>query len=187
LGFPHLCQTSLTLFVGSLGLEIRTQVTQYVSDKIRALRLNPGSVDPDNPEEPLITTTDPLPGELAATTAAGSDEPPAKKAKVDDEAARTRLALQPSEGYAYGNVSVLRGNAMKFLPNFFDKAQVCGFLLSPARFLWPVAETESRSSATTTALQNLLPLPRPSLQSSQAQGPNHLVCFYPTLLASALH
>lgn len=104
------------------GLEIRTQVTQYVSDKIRALRLNPGSVDPDNPEEPLITTTDPLPSEVTN----GGAEPPAKKAKVDDnsEAAKTRLALQPQEGYAYGNVSVLRGNAMKFLPNFFDKAQV---------------------------------------------------------------
>lgn len=63
-----------------------------------------------------------MPSETAA--AAESEDRPAKKVKVDDEAARTRLALQPPEGYAYENVSVLRGNAMKFLPNFFDKAQV---------------------------------------------------------------
>ena len=49
-------------------MEIRTQVTQYVADKIRALR-----------------TTH-------------SDQ--------------------------YQNVSVIRANAMKFLPNFFEKGQV---------------------------------------------------------------
>ena len=32
--------------------------------------------------------------------------------------------LMPPNGYAYGNVSVLRANAMKFLPNFFEKGQV---------------------------------------------------------------
>jgi tRNA (guanine-N7-)-methyltransferase len=94
-------------------------VTQYVSDKIRALRLNPGSIDPDNPEET------PLGDKLAELPEGDSEQPPTKRVKLDDKAKATKLALQPHEGYAYGNVSVLRGNAMKFLPNFFDKAQVC--------------------------------------------------------------
>lgn len=52
----------------SLGMEIRVQVTQYVQDRIEALR-------------------------------------------------------QQNEGQ-YNNVAVLRGNAMKFIPNFFKKAQL---------------------------------------------------------------
>ena len=102
-----------------LGLEIRTQVTQYVSDKINALRVNPGSIDPDNPDvTPAVSA--PAQDQAASTNAEDDGQPPVKKAKVEE----TRLALQPPQGYAYGNVSVLRGNAMKFLPNFFEKAQV---------------------------------------------------------------
>ena len=107
----------------SAGLEIRVQVTQYVSDKIRALRLNPGSVDPDNADD------------VAAAAADAAGQPVAKRQKVEaseDGAQPGKLApvrgikpeLMPPEGYAYGNVSVLRANAMKFLPNFFEKGQV---------------------------------------------------------------
>lgn len=80
----------LISFSTNPGMEIRQQVTQYVTDKIRALRLSPNSIDPDNPND--VTRTEDL-----------------KKAP---------------EGYKYDNVSVLRGNAMKFLGNFFEKAQV---------------------------------------------------------------
>ncbi|KAA8897856.1 putative methyltransferase-domain-containing protein [Sphaerosporella brunnea] len=62
--FPH------TLI---LGLEIRLQVTQYVEERIRALRLGGGG---------------------------GGEE------------------------HSYENASVLRANAMKFLPNLFEKAQL---------------------------------------------------------------
>lgn len=55
-----------------LGMEIRVQVTEYVEDRIFALR----SKGLESPEKP------------------------------------------------YQNVSVMRGNAMKFLPNFFKKAQL---------------------------------------------------------------
>lgn len=107
------------------GLEIRVQVTQYVSDKIRALRLNPGSVDPDNADD------------VAAAAADAAGQPVAKRQKVEQAQADAGLEpgklapvrgikpeLMPPEGYAYGNVSVLRANAMKFLPNFFEKGQV---------------------------------------------------------------
>lgn len=121
----------------SLGLEIRVQVTQYVSDKIRALRLNPGSVDPDNVED---TAAD---DEASEAQGGEGDERAAKRQKTDNkvppveqqqpeklaegEVAKVRGVkpqLMPPNGYAYGNVSVLRANAMKFLPNFFEKGQV---------------------------------------------------------------
>lgn len=108
--------------VEGTGLEIRVQVTQYVEDKINALRLNPNSLDPDNLPEP-----EPEP----AAEEEGEEEeeggPAAKRVKLDAPAP-PNPALRPPEGYAYGNVSVLRGNAMKFLPNFFDKGQVRFFL-----------------------------------------------------------
>lgn len=110
-----------------LGMEIRTQVTQYVSDKITALRINPGSVDLD--------AVDPVQQDPA-------EEKKQKKAK------RPKLDLPPPEvlapliapaGYAYDNVSVLRGNAMKFLPNFFEKGQ-----LSKIFFLFPDPHFKTR-------------------------------------------
>lgn len=55
-----------------LGMEIRVQVTQYVEDRIMALR--------------KLHESDP--------------------------------------GYKYDNIGVIRGNAMKFLPNFFHKSQL---------------------------------------------------------------
>ncbi|GAA5846723.1 hypothetical protein JCM9279_003428 [Rhodotorula babjevae] len=132
-GFGGLSISLAPLFPDTLmlGLEIRVQVTQYVSDKIRALRLNPGSVDPDNADD------------VAAAAADAAGQPVAKRQKVEaseDGAQPGKLApvrgikpeLMPTEGYAYGNVSVLRANAMKFLPNFFEKGQ-----LSKIFFLFP--------------------------------------------------
>ncbi|GAA5931062.1 tRNA (guanine46-N7)-methyltransferase [Sporobolomyces koalae] len=125
-GFGGLSISLAPLFPETLmlGLEIRVQVTQYVSDKIRALRLNPGSVDPDN----------------AADVEAAAAE---KKEETDSTAVSRprgiKKELMPQEGYAYGNVSVLRANAMKFLPNFFEKAQ-----LSKIFFLFPDPHFKAR-------------------------------------------
>lgn len=65
-----------------IGMEIRTQVTNYVSDRIVALR----------------TQCD------RGTTTDGKPCPPV-----------------PGN---YQNIGVIRGNAMKFLPNFFRKHQL---------------------------------------------------------------
>lgn len=101
--------------VNILGIEIRTQVTQYVFDKVAALRINPGSIDPDDP------TAQPLHSTSTSTTTGNEEEVEegrsSKRIKLD-----SNLSL-PSD-YSYQNVSVLRGNAMKYLPNFFAKAQV---------------------------------------------------------------
>jgi hypothetical protein len=94
-------------------MEIRTQVTQYVSDKITALRINPGNVDLD--------AVDAIQGEVADGKNKGKG---AKRIKLDLPPVEELEPLVAPPGYAYDNVSVLRGNAMKFLPNFFEKGQV---------------------------------------------------------------
>ncbi|VDB84730.1 unnamed protein product [Peniophora sp. CBMAI 1063] len=83
-----------------LGLEIRVQVSQYVQDRIAALRTL--HADP--------TTTPP---EAASTT----------------ETAQKPATLAPG---GYRNISVVRANAMKFLPNYFPRASLRGvFFLFP--------------------------------------------------------
>ncbi|CAG7852800.1 tRNA (guanine-N(7)-)-methyltransferase {ECO:0000255/HAMAP-Rule:MF_03055} {ECO:0000255/HAMAP-Rule:MF_03055}; AltName: Full=Transfer RNA methyltransferase 8 {ECO:0000255/HAMAP-Rule:MF_03055}; AltName: Full=tRNA (guanine(46)-N(7))-methyltransferase {ECO:0000255/HAMAP-Rule:MF_03055}; AltName: Full=tRNA(m7G46)-methyltransferase {ECO:0000255/HAMAP-Rule:MF_03055} [Serendipita indica DSM 11827] len=73
-----------------VGMEIRAQVTQYVTDRIAALRL----AALDNDIE--MSSTDAVPKKnIWAGTPGG-----------------------------FQNISVLRSNAMKFLPNFFEKAQL---------------------------------------------------------------
>jgi tRNA (guanine-N7-)-methyltransferase len=67
-----------------LGLEIRTQVLDYVNDRITALRIQ------HLPQSSIS------PGHFAPA----SDSPP------------------------YSNISALRANTMKFLPNFFSRSQL---------------------------------------------------------------
>lgn len=73
----------------SPGLEIRTQVTQYVTDRIRALR-STGTTSSTLTSSPSTTTT-------TTTT--------------------------------YQNISALRANTMKFLPNLFTHAQLTNIFL----------------------------------------------------------
>ncbi|KAG8707036.1 tRNA (guanine-N(7)-)-methyltransferase (tRNA(m7G46)-methyltransferase) [Ceratobasidium sp. 394] len=80
-----------------LGMEIRVQVTQYVADRIAALRQQ-------------------------------SIEAQAQPSKTAD-----------AVGGGYQNVSVVRANAMKFLPNFFQKDQ-----LSKIFFLFPDPHFKAR-------------------------------------------
>ncbi|KDQ13454.1 hypothetical protein BOTBODRAFT_55998 [Botryobasidium botryosum FD-172 SS1] len=100
-----------------LGMEIRVSVTQYVSDRITALRLrcreleNQSTGDTDVQEEANEEHKDgPDEGKLTKTVPGG-----------------------------YQNVSVIRGNAMKFLPNFFERAQ-----LSKIFFLFPDPHFKAR-------------------------------------------
>jgi len=87
-GFGGLLITLAPLFPDTLmlGMEIRVQVTQYVADRIKALRVQ----EKDKPG-------------------------------------------------GYQNVSVIRANAMKFLPNFFEKAQ-----MSKLFFLFPDPHFKAR-------------------------------------------
>jgi len=89
-GFGGLLIALAPLFpeVLMLGMEIRVQVTNYVEDRISALRLSNESATADDAD---LSTPRP-----------------------------------------YQNVAVVRGNAMKFLPNYMQKAQ-----LSKMFFLFP--------------------------------------------------
>jgi tRNA (guanine-N7-)-methyltransferase len=74
-------------------MEIRQQVTQYVSDRIKALRVAAA-------EEPTVPTAD---------------------EDTNMETGSLQIAGTPG---GFQNISVIRGNAMKFLPNFFHKHQL---------------------------------------------------------------
>jgi tRNA (guanine-N7-)-methyltransferase len=80
-----------------VGLEIRVQVSQYVEDRIAALR-------------------------------AASSAPPSQPSTA--ESAPTSECTTAPGGYQ--NVSIVRANAMKFLPNYFSKHS-----LSALFFLFP--------------------------------------------------
>ncbi|KAI0259860.1 putative methyltransferase [Gloeopeniophorella convolvens] len=87
-GFGGLLTTLAPLYPDTLmlGLEIRVQVSQYVEDRIAALRAS------------------------AASAAPATDQPPG----------------------AFQNVSIVRANAMKFLPNYFAKHSLAAlFFLFP--------------------------------------------------------
>ncbi|KAI0059184.1 putative methyltransferase [Artomyces pyxidatus] len=86
-----------------LGLEIRVQVSQYVEDRIAALR---------------ATSSAPLPA-----VSEGDAEPGASS----------------STSKPYQNVSIVRANAMKFLPNYFTKHS-----LSAIFFLFPDPHFKAR-------------------------------------------
>ncbi|WFD05281.1 tRNA (guanine(46)-N(7))-methyltransferase [Malassezia vespertilionis] len=110
-----------------LGMEIRTQVTQYVHDKINALRLahkQALSAQGTNDHEPT---------KLVAS-AADIDE------DADEKRQNEKLVLEAGHvNGGYQNISVLRSNAMKFLPNFFERGQ-----LSKIFFLFPDPHFKTR-------------------------------------------
>jgi tRNA (guanine-N7-)-methyltransferase len=83
---------------GGLGMEIRAQVCQYVTDRIAALRLASAAA-----------ALDPM-------SASAHPPPPGEESNAQ------QIPI-PAPGN-YQNISVIRANAMKFLPNFFHKHQL---------------------------------------------------------------
>lgn len=78
----------------SLGMEIRSSVAEYVQNKIHALRR----------QQACLQTQ-------SSSSAAPDHNPEAQSSET------------PVLGQ-YNNVSVLRANSMKFLPNFFSRSQL---------------------------------------------------------------
>lgn len=136
-GFGGLLMRLAPLFPDTLmlGMEIRAQVTQYVEDKIQALRLahkqskNAGleSEQGQQQQEQELDAED-------STSADPNDE--------DSEERRHNESLVKHAGDVpggYENVSVIRTNAMKFLPNFFEQGQ-----LTKIFFLFPDPHFKAR-------------------------------------------
>ncbi|KAJ5564844.1 tRNA (guanine-N(7)-)-methyltransferase [Penicillium frequentans] len=92
-----------------LGLEIRTSVSDYVRSRIRALRLR---------QEQLKGTSQ-APTTQQEETQAQTERLPDAPAPEDEVG--TTDALVPGN---YENISGIRANTMKFLPNFFRRGQL---------------------------------------------------------------
>lgn len=106
------------------GMEIRTQVLEYLTTRINVLRqqqlqlqqqqkstssASPSATSPPQPTAPFETT----PSEPQPTTA------PSPSPSTSSTAAPTTVI--PG---GYQNISALRTNTMKFLPNFFARSQL---------------------------------------------------------------
>lgn len=117
-----------------LGMEIRISVTAYVDARVRALRQIQGllpegatsggaaeegkSVEAQVEGRNLIErTTAENPTTTTPTTAA-------EEAEDRAEARENALASRQKVPGEYQNVGVIRANAMKHLPNFFERGQV---------------------------------------------------------------
>jgi tRNA (guanine-N7-)-methyltransferase len=100
-----------------LGLEIRVSVTEYVQEKARALRA-----------QAILQKQDPAAVEAARAALAAEKIAAAEKAngKVSNEGNKDTIAVP---GVDYQNVSCIRANTMKFLPNFFTKHQLSKIFL----------------------------------------------------------
>jgi tRNA (guanine-N7-)-methyltransferase len=98
-----------------LGMEIRVSVTEYVQEKAKALRVQAqaqaeGKPQQQQTQDSEMTTTETTTATKAITT----------KHKPSPET--NNIPIPP--GTTYQNVSCIRANTMKFLPNFFTKHQL---------------------------------------------------------------
>jgi len=96
-----------------LGMEIRTSVTDYVVEKVKALRAQNQSSTGATVVEGVESTTTADDSTTSAPTTQEKEE---------------TLPATPAPG-SYQNVSALRTNSMKFLPNFFSKSQLRAIFL----------------------------------------------------------
>jgi tRNA (guanine-N7-)-methyltransferase len=93
-----------------LGMEIRVSVTEYVQEKAKALRVQAQAQAQGKMVQDQDQQSDPA---TVATTTADKYKPSHDT---------NNIAIPP--GTTYQNVSCIRANTMKFLPNFFTKHQL---------------------------------------------------------------
>ena len=96
----------------SMGMEIRAKVTEYVRLRIEALRMRRA------PSCSAAAVASSAASAAAAAPAAG--KPAASEADGEADGESTRTWGETS----YQNVSVMKTNAMKYLPNFFRPGQL---------------------------------------------------------------
>jgi tRNA (guanine-N7-)-methyltransferase len=109
--FPEKCM---------LGMEIRISVTAYVDARIRALRQIQGLLrDGQSHADAATDQQDDQPEEGADEKATPDEIREDNRERAENEHATRNLV--PG---GFGNVGVIRANAMKHLPNFFERGQV---------------------------------------------------------------
>ncbi|EDN10331.1 tRNA methyltransferase [Histoplasma capsulatum] len=108
-----------------VGMELRAQVLEYVTDRIRALRAQ-------RPAPPLPTEHTPptppaqLPSNSPPTAAVPAASPPQSQSQSPSP---DPPSLSPSSQASYQNISAIRTNTMKFLPNFFTRHQLSAIFI----------------------------------------------------------
>lgn len=144
-GFGGLIFHLAPLFPDTLmvGMEIRTSVTQYVYDKVQALRaasrmnlIKDAEADvSETIKDSANSTTSTIANE---ETQQGDEE---KEEKTEAQINTMLISKAHQIKGNYDNISALRVNAMKFLPNFFSRGQ-----LSKLFFLHPDPHFKNRKS-----------------------------------------
>lgn len=139
-----------------VGLEIRAQVTQYVQDRIQALRAQasqavvrqgrrgitsaseaPACTISSNPQSTTATTTtnvtittSPLSPPLDQSTALPPSSPPSNPPVDPRSPTPTPPTPPPTTSLScYENISILRHNTMKFLPNLIPHGTITHIFL----------------------------------------------------------
>lgn len=122
-----------------VGMEIRTSVTQYVHDKVQVLRKASHALQPSYDDQNEIDVSKEQESknkkarlDHATTAEEGPSEVEINSSMVNDA---------PNIAGSYDNISAMRVNAMKHLPNFFHKGQ-----LSKLFFLHPDPHFKQRKS-----------------------------------------
>ncbi|KAJ5086623.1 hypothetical protein NUU61_007930 [Penicillium alfredii] len=103
------------------GMEIRTQVLEYLHSRIQALRTQQQNLKQkaSNPQDTAEASTQSKDTNEPAAAAASALEDNKNTENNDDEPALT--TIMPGN---YENITAIRSNTMKFLPNFFGRHQL---------------------------------------------------------------
>ncbi|EQL32862.1 tRNA (guanine-N7-)-methyltransferase, variant [Blastomyces dermatitidis ATCC 26199] len=99
-----------------VGMELRSQVLDYVTDRIRALRAQ-------RPAPPLPSPNSPS---TPPSTAASAVSPSQSQSQSLSPAPSS---FSQSSQASYQNISAIRTNTMKFLPNFFAHRQLSSIFI----------------------------------------------------------
>ncbi|OJD11402.1 tRNA (guanine-N(7)-)-methyltransferase [Emergomyces pasteurianus Ep9510] len=108
-----------------VGMELRAQVLDYVTDRIRALRAQRPA--PPLPSSDTRSSTPPaaqLPPASSPTSPPAASPPPSQPQSL-----APAPSSSPSAHANYQNISALRTNTMKFLPNFFAHRQLSAIFI----------------------------------------------------------
>lgn len=113
-----------------LGLEIRTSVTAFVQEKIKALRVQHLQLQQQEakPEQPVVPSA--RPGAKPSSTTDQDDTVHLQQQQNEQDPSNITAAEAAAATTAtYNNVACLRANTMKFLPNFFTRGQLSKIFL----------------------------------------------------------
>ncbi|EEH41546.2 tRNA (guanine-N(7)-)-methyltransferase [Paracoccidioides lutzii Pb01] len=106
-----------------VGMELRAQVLEYVTDRIRALRAQRSASPLPTPD---TSSTPPAKALAESSQMAASASFPSQSQEQSHSPAPPALSCASA---TYQNISAIRSNTMKFLPNFFAHHQLSSIFI----------------------------------------------------------